>query len=94
MRVHAQGQLGFPSASPSPRLSLWLQYTFLRAYGATESLPPEDADVIVDNAATGATLKANSLEVFDTLINSTTRLYASKEAWASALPRPSPALDP
>lgn len=62
-----------------------LQYTFLRAYGATESLPPEDADVIVDNAATGATLKANSLEVFDTLINSTTRLYASKEAWASAL---------
>lgn len=41
--------------------------------------------MIVDNAATGATLKANSLEVFDTLINSTTRLYASKEAWASAL---------
>ncbi len=27
--------------------------TFLRAYGATESLPPEDADIIVDNAATG-----------------------------------------
>lgn len=64
-----------------------VEYTFLRAYGATESLPPEDADVIVDNAATGATLKANSLEVFDTLINSTTRLYASKEAWANPAKR-------
>lgn len=55
--------------------------TFLRAYGATESLPPEDADVIVDNAATGSTLKANQLEVFDTLMNSTTRLFASQAAW-------------
>lgn len=31
--------------------------TVLRSYGATESLPPEDADLIVDNAATGSTLK-------------------------------------
>lgn len=52
--------------------------TFLRAYGATESLPPEDADIIVDNAATGSTLKANNLEIFDQLMNSTTRLYASE----------------
>lgn len=61
--------------------------TFLRAYGATESLPPEDADIIVDNAATGSTLKANSLEVFDTLMNSTTRLYASAAAWANPAKR-------
>ena len=54
---------------------------FLRAYGATESLPPEDADIIVDNAATGSTLKANALEIIDSLMNSTTRLYASKSAW-------------
>ena len=70
----------------------WLEkrgvpFTFLRAYGATESLPPEDADVIVDNAATGATLKANQLEVFDSLLNSTTRLYASKAAWADPAKR-------
>lgn len=62
-------------------------YTFLRAYGATESLPPEDADVIVDNAATGSTLKANSLEVFDTLMSSTTRLFASRGAWADPAKR-------
>ena len=49
---------------------------------SAESLPPEDADVIVDNAATGSTLKANSLEVFATLQHSTTRLYASAAAWA------------
>ena len=27
--------------------------TFVRSWGATEVLPPEDADVIVDNTATG-----------------------------------------
>lgn len=64
-----------------------IPYTFLRAYGATESLPPEDADVIVDNAATGSTLKANQLEVFDTLMQSTTRLFASKAAWADPAKR-------
>lgn len=64
-----------------------IEYTFLRAYGATESLPPEDADIIVDNAATGSTLKANNLEVFDTLQNSTTRLFASTQAWADPAKR-------
>jgi ATP phosphoribosyltransferase len=64
-----------------------IEATFLRAYGATESLPPEDADIIVDNAATGSTLKANNLEVFDTLMTSTTRLYASAEAWANPAKR-------
>ncbi len=61
--------------------------TFLRAYGATESLPPEDADMIVDNAATGSTLKANNLEIIDTLMTSTTRLYASEVAWSDPAKR-------
>jgi ATP phosphoribosyltransferase len=64
-----------------------IEATFLRAYGATEALPPEDADIIVDNAATGSTLKANSLEILDTLMTSTTRMYASKEAWANPAKR-------
>lgn len=33
---------------------------FVRTYGATESFPPEDADLIVDNSATGSTLKATN----------------------------------
>lgn len=50
---------------------------FLRSWGATEVLPPEDADCIVDNTATGTTLRANGLRIVDTLMTSSTRLYAS-----------------
>lgn len=56
--------------------------TFIRSYGATEAFPPEDADVIVDNCATGGTLRANGLEVVDVLMQSSTRLYASRETLA------------
>lgn len=52
---------------------------FVRSYGATEVFPPEDADLIIDNTATGTTLRSNKLEIVDTLMNSSTRLYASKE---------------
>ncbi len=52
----------------------------VRSYGATEVFPPEDADCIVDNTATGATLKANGLAVVDELMRSSTRLYASPRA--------------
>ena len=54
-----------------------LDATFLRSWGATEVLPPEDADCIVDNTATGSTLTANRLEIIDTLMTSSTRLYAN-----------------
>lgn len=57
-----------------------LDATLVRSYGATEVFPPEDADVIVDNTATGATLEANGLEVVDELMTSSTRLYANPRA--------------
>jgi len=60
---------------------------FVRSYGATEVFPPEDADVIVDNTATGATLEANGLAVVDELMRSSTRLYASPSALADAARR-------
>ena len=50
---------------------------FLRSYGATEVLPPEDADLIIDNTATGSTLEANGLEIVDEIMPSSTCLYAS-----------------
>ncbi|MCX7027555.1 MAG: ATP phosphoribosyltransferase [Spirochaetes bacterium] len=56
---------------------------FIRSYGATEVFPPEDADLIVDNCATGNTLKANGLSIIDTIMSSSTRLYASKRAMAN-----------
>jgi len=57
-----------------------LQATFLRSFGSTEVYPPEDADCIVDVVATGATLKANGLEVIEEILTSSTRLYASPQA--------------
>jgi len=57
-----------------------LDATFLRSWGATEVLPPEDADVIVDNAATGSTLRANHLAIVEELMTSSTRLFANPHA--------------
>jgi len=54
-----------------------LEAAFVRSYGATEVFPPEDADCIVDNVASGSTLKANGLEIVDELMTSSTRLYAN-----------------
>lgn len=56
--------------------------TFVRSYGATEAFPPDDADVIVDNTATGDTLAANGLSICAELLRSTTRLYANPQSWA------------
>jgi ATP phosphoribosyltransferase len=70
-------------ASEYERISReWIQKTgldasFVRSYGATEVFPPEDADCIVDNTATGATLTANDLAIVDELMRSSTRLYAN-----------------
>lgn len=57
-----------------------IEARFLRSYGATEVYPPDDADCIVDNTATGATLVANGLVILDELMVSSTRLYASRDA--------------
>ncbi len=54
-----------------------LEGRFVRSWGATEVLPPEDADCIVDNTATGSTLRANRLQIVDTIMSSSTRLYAT-----------------
>ncbi|MFI4892706.1 MAG: ATP phosphoribosyltransferase [Phycisphaerales bacterium JB058] len=57
-----------------------LNAKLLISYGATEVLPPEDADCIIDNTATGATLAANGLDIIDEIMTSSTRLYASRFA--------------
>jgi len=57
-----------------------LDAVFVRSYGATEVFPPEDADCIVDNSATGATLRENGLVIIEELMRSSTRLYANPRA--------------
>lgn len=65
-----------------------LKAKLIRSFGATEVLPPEDADCVVDNTATGATLEANGLRIIDELTVSTTRLYASRTAMDDQSKRP------
>ncbi|MAC20816.1 MAG: ATP phosphoribosyltransferase [Phycisphaerae bacterium] len=73
-------------ASEMPRVAAeWaerrgLDFTLVQSWGATEVLPPEDADVVVDLVQSGATLAANGLRIIDVIARSSTRLYASLEA--------------
>lgn len=64
-----------------------LSARFVRSFGATEVFPPEDADCIVDNTATGSTLRANGLTVVDTVMKSTTRLYANPRSLENKINR-------
>lgn len=52
------------------------------SWGATEAKPPALADAIVELTETGNSLAANNLRVLETVLESTPRLIASKEAWA------------
>lgn len=54
-------------------------YVFLRTYGTTEVFPPDDADMIIDNTATGRTLTEHNLKVIATLLDSSTRFIANKK---------------
>lgn len=65
-----------------------LDARFVRSFGATEVFPPEDADCIVDNTATGSTLRANGLEIVDEVITSSTRLYANPQVLEDPTRRP------
>ena len=58
--------------------SLGIDYQILRAYGATEVFPPEDADMIIDNTSTGSTIRANRLKIVDTVMTSSTQFIANK----------------
>ncbi len=51
------------------------------SWGATEVKARELVDAIVDVTETGSSLKANRLRIVDTLLTSTPRLIANREAW-------------
>jgi ATP phosphoribosyltransferase len=50
------------------------------SWGATEVKPPVLADAIVDVSETGSSLRANQLHVVDTVLESTPRFIANREA--------------
>lgn len=55
-----------------------------RTWGTSEGFvqdsPDALAQILIDNTSTGSSLKANRLKVVDTLMESSTRMYASKTA--------------
>lgn len=57
-----------------------IDWRYVRTWGATEVFPPEDADMIVDNMASGSALAANDLVVVQELLRSTTRLVANQQS--------------
>lgn len=59
--------------------------TIFRTWGTSEGFVQDSeaalAQVLIDNTSTGSSLKANRLKIVDTLMESSTRMYASKVAF-------------
>ena len=51
------------------------------SWGATEAKPRRLSDAIIEVTETGASLRANRLRIIDTVMESTTRFIANKEAY-------------
>ncbi len=51
------------------------------SWGTTEVKVPELADAIVEITETGSSLRANNLQIIDTVLETTTRFIANKEAY-------------
>jgi ATP phosphoribosyltransferase len=57
------------------------------SWGATEIKAPLLVDAIVEGTETGASLRANRLRIIDTVAESSTKLVASRQAWADSWKR-------
>jgi ATP phosphoribosyltransferase len=57
------------------------------SWGATEVKAPDLVDAIVELTETGSSLRANNLRVLETVLESTTRLIANRDAWGDAWKR-------
>lgn len=51
------------------------------SWGATEVKVPDLADAVVEITETGSSLRANNLKIIDTVLETTTRFIANKEAY-------------
>jgi ATP phosphoribosyltransferase len=57
-----------------------------KTFGSTEVFPPDDAEIIVDNTATGTTLRANQLAIVDEITKSSTFLCINRTVRYCHLP--------
>lgn len=72
----------FPNCTKRFFAELGIPVEVYFSYGATEAKVPELMDALVDLTETGSTLRRNGLKIVDVVMTSTTRLLASKQAWA------------
>ncbi len=56
------------------------RFRLILSFVATEAKPPEDADAIIDNTATGTTLAQNGLRVVEEVCESSAVLIANKDS--------------
>ncbi len=56
------------------------RFRLILSFGATEAKPPEDADAIIDNTATGTTLARNGLGIIEEICESSAVLIANKDS--------------
>lgn len=57
-------------------------YKVIPSWGATEAFLPEDADVLIENTETGATLAKNKLKIIETIMESTGCLIGNSNSLA------------
>ncbi len=53
----------------------------IRSWGATEALPPDDADAVVDVVSSGSTLEMNRLRGIDCILETSTRFIANRSVY-------------
>lgn len=67
----------------SKRLNGKIFRTWGTSEGFVQGTPQSIAEILIDNTSTGSSLRANNLKIIDTLMESSTRFYASKSAMAN-----------
>lgn len=83
IKPHSRISTEFPRTTKKYFDQLGIPVKIFFSYGATEAKVPELMDVIVDLTETGQTLKRNRLKIIGTIMESTTKLIANKDAWTN-----------
>jgi len=71
----------FPNLTRGYFEKLGIPVRIFLSYGATEAKVPEIVDAIVDLTETGSTLRRNSMEIIDVLLESRTKFIANRRAY-------------
>ena len=71
----------FPNITRSYFEGLGIPVEIFFSYGATEAKVPDFMDALVDLTETGSTLRLNGLRIVETILESTTRLFANRASW-------------